>query len=110
MKYLIYSELQLYTTAVYKYMNGPLRDDERHKRREQCPLPITTHFAQEGIKKLRQIEALRMQTDSMFKRQASDLGLVQSTKRSLGVSLWRGMRNMKVKKLFARHKAKSFFL
>lgn len=45
--------LRLYTTDAYRFMNGPLRDDDRYRRGEACPLPVTTHFAVQGIKKLR---------------------------------------------------------
>jgi hypothetical protein len=65
--------MRLYTTSAYQFMNIPLRDDARHSRGEQCPLPVTTHFALEGIKKLR---ALHVEKGE--------------------VTLWRGMRNLEV--------------
>ena len=63
--------LRIYTTHIYKYMNGPLRDDERYCRGEACPLPVTTHFAVQAIRKLRGLKA-----DRIFP-----------------ITLWRGMRN-----------------
>mmetsp|Transcript_53239 Transcript_53239/g.140906 ORF Transcript_53239/g.140906 Transcript_53239/m.140906 type:complete len:566 (-) Transcript_53239:50-1747(-) len=64
--------LRLYTTHAYTFMNGPLRDDERHKQGRPCPLPVATSFAAAGIKKLR---ALNVEEES-------------------APALWRGMRNM----------------
>ena len=34
--------LRMYTTAIYKYMNNPLRDQKRRKKEQPCPLPVTT--------------------------------------------------------------------
>ena len=65
--------LRLYTTCAYILMNNPLRDDDRHNRRIPCPLPVTTHFAAIGIKKLRKLNV------------------------SAGaMTMWRGMRNIEV--------------
>jgi hypothetical protein len=60
-------------------MNDPLRDDERYRRREPCPLPVTTYFAQTGIKKLRALHA-----------------------ESGELTLWRGMCNREVPNEFMR--------
>ena len=61
--------LRLYTTAAFKYINDPLRNNERH------PLPVTVAFIQDGIKKLR----------------------VAKAEGSTGsFTLWRGMRNLRV--------------
>ena len=65
--------MRLYTTIAFLFMNGPLRDDGRHGRGEPCPLPVTTYFAWNGIKKLR---ALHVESGEMV--------------------LWRGMRNREV--------------
>ena len=65
--------MRLYTTIAFLFMNGPLRDDGRHERGEPCPLPVTTYFAWNGIKKLR---ALHVGSGEML--------------------LWRGMRNREV--------------
>ena len=47
------ASLRLYTTAVYQHMNEPLRDDNRYQKGKACPLPVLTHYAVQGIKKLR---------------------------------------------------------
>lgn len=51
--------LRLYTSAAFKSINGPLRDvsDERPH-----PLPVTVHFIEEGIKRLRAAEAPEKQS------------------------------------------------
>jgi hypothetical protein len=71
--------MRLYTTLAYKFMNDPLRDDERYGRREPCLLPVTTYFAQNGIKKLR---ALHVASGEL--------------------TLWRGMCNREVPDEFMR--------
>ena len=63
--------LRLYSTAVYKSINGPLRDT---KRTGPHPLAITVSFVDEGVRRLRAIGA-------------SEDGAIAS------VDLWRGMRN-----------------
>lgn len=70
--------LRLYTTPLFKYFNGPLRDDQRHSERKPCPLPVTTHFAVDGIRKLR---ALNLECASSAEQQ------------KYPKTLWRGMRN-----------------
>jgi hypothetical protein len=45
--------VRLYTTFAYVYINDPLRDGDRCSRGDACPLPVTTYFAVEGIKKMR---------------------------------------------------------
>ena len=65
--------MRLYTTIAYQFMNNPLRDDERYNRGEPCPLPVTTYFAWNGIKKLRSLHV-----------------------ESGAVTLYRGMRNLNV--------------
>eukprot|EP00282_Hemiselmis_andersenii_P007920 CAMPEP_0114112854 /NCGR_PEP_ID=MMETSP0043_2-20121206/2603_1 /TAXON_ID=464988 /ORGANISM="Hemiselmis andersenii, Strain CCMP644" /LENGTH=689 /DNA_ID=CAMNT_0001204969 /DNA_START=9 /DNA_END=2074 /DNA_ORIENTATION=+ len=49
--------LRLYTTMAFKFMNSPLRDDGRAARGEPCLLAVTTYFAEQGIKKLRKLNA-----------------------------------------------------
>jgi hypothetical protein len=71
--------MRLYTTLAYKFMNDPLRDDERYGRREPCLLPVTTYFAQSGIKKLRAVHVA-----------------------SGGSTFWRGMCNREVPDDFIR--------
>jgi hypothetical protein len=65
--------IRLYTTLAYSFMNDPLRDDDRYGQARQCPLPVTTHFAASGIKKLRVLK----------------VGFEE-------ITLWRGMRNLEV--------------
>jgi hypothetical protein len=69
--------LRLYTTMAFKFMNIPLRDDQRHAQGAPCPLAVTTHFAVTGIKKLR---ALHVESGC--------------------ITLWRGMRNLEVAERF----------
>jgi hypothetical protein len=64
--------LRLYTTSAFKFMNTPLRDDGRYKKGKVCPLAVTTHFADSGIKKLRALH---------------------SDSEPESIVLWRGMRN-----------------
>ena len=66
--------LRTYSTHLYRFMNNPLRDDERYLEGRACPLPVTTHFAVQGIKKLRALHA----------------------EETTGTVLWRGMRRTKV--------------
>jgi hypothetical protein len=68
--------LRIYTTFVFKHMNGPLRDDARFAKREPVPLPALIHFANDAIRKLRARRAQQGQ----------------------GMVLWRGMRSVKVTK------------
>jgi hypothetical protein len=70
--------MRLYTTVAYRFMNPPLRDEERYQRGEPCPLPVTTFFACNGIRKARQL---------CLSPGGVDLG---------GKTLWRGMRNREV--------------
>ena len=49
--------LRLYTTKAFIYMNNPLRDDDRKEAGDACPMPVTTWFASEAIKKLRKLNA-----------------------------------------------------
>jgi len=74
--------LRLYTTSVFRYINKPLRDDERCRQKQACPLPVTTFFAKEGCKKLR---ALHLKDKGVGKPD---------------VVLWRGMRSMKATEEF----------
>ena len=49
--------LRMYTTSIFKFMNNPLRDLDRKQKNVACPLPVTTWFTVDGIKKLRQLHA-----------------------------------------------------
>ena len=73
--------LRIYTTFAYKYINNPLRDDNRYARHEQVPLPVVSHLAADAIKKLRG-QRVRMGTPET------------------NIVLWRGMRNMAVTENF----------
>jgi len=75
--------LRTYSTLVYKYMNAPLRDDNRYDKREKVPLPSLTYYADEGIRKSRAVRA----------RASGD---------QRNVVLWRGMRSVKVSEEFMR--------
>eukprot|EP00966_Prymnesium_polylepis_P325100 7381088-Prymnesium_polylepis.1 len=65
--------LRLYTTAVFKSINEPLRDENR---KEPHPLPCTVAFLNEAIKRLRAVQA-------------------DSPKGYESVSLWRGMKGLR---------------
>jgi len=61
--------LRMYTTSIYKFMNNPLRDQRRKRKNVACPLPVTTFFTAEGIKKLRSLHAPK---DDDIRRVPSD--------------------------------------
>ena len=69
--------LRLYTTHAFQYINTPLR------KGEVCPLPVTTYFAYEAIKRLR--------------AEYSDMPLREVK------TLWRGMQNRHLGADFWRH-------
>ena len=69
---------RLYTTFLFKYMNWPLRDEQRFHQGLPCPLPVTTYHAEKAIKKLRSLH-------------------VDEKKE---VVLWRGMQSSQVTKEF----------
>jgi hypothetical protein len=79
--------LRLYTTMAYKFMNNPLRDEKRRNDKNPCPLPVTTAFAGEGIKKLRKLNA---PDKSMTQKSPSNSKSRQGMR-----TLYRGMRAMK---------------
>jgi len=70
--------LRLYSTAVYKSINGPLRDT---KRTEPHPLAILVSFVDEGVRRLRAIGA-------------DGSGAIAQE------DLWRGMRNAEMPEEF----------
>ena len=49
--------LRLYSTAAFRTINAPLRDQERFGRHEPHPLPLTVAWIRDALTKLRQIEA-----------------------------------------------------
>ena len=71
--------LRIYTTHLFKYLNGPLRDDSYGHEKKPHPLPITMSYLTEGIKKLRAVYVTQAKEEAT------------ST-----VRLWRGMRNLDV--------------
>ena len=60
--------LRFYTTFAYCFMNEPLRDEDRFEAGQPCPLPVTTHHAVEGIKKLRALHVKYKKYDGPFAR------------------------------------------
>jgi hypothetical protein len=74
--------LRLYTTSTFKYINSPLRDQERIGRGEAHPLPVTATLIARGIKKLRAIDA-------------------SGAAATKGMVLWRGMKNVRPTDHFA---------
>jgi hypothetical protein len=74
--------MRIYSSHIFPFMNNPLRDDKRYDRREACPLPLTTLYAADGIRKLRAIYSKPMQ------------------RTRYPLTLWRGMRNRKVTESF----------
>jgi hypothetical protein len=74
--------LRLYTTSAFQQINNPLRDQERIRRGEPHPLPVTVMLITEGIKKLRAIDA-------------------HNEKATQGMVLWRGMKNVRPTDSFA---------
>jgi hypothetical protein len=69
--------LRYYTTAAFRTINQPLRDQERFEKGDRHPLPLTVWYIKEGIGKLRAVEA--------------DLPTAQDA-----VDLYRGMKGVSV--------------
>jgi len=70
--------LRVYTTAAYKYINGPLRNQSAfYEQRRPHPLPVIVAFISEAVKKLRAAYTQRM----------GDQATVETR-------LWRGMKNL----------------
>ena len=65
--------LRLYTTPAFRFINKPLRDLGRHAANQPCPLPGTSYWADQAIKKLRAV----------------------NTQQGEAVTQWRGMQNRK---------------
>jgi hypothetical protein len=92
--------MRLYTTVAYKFMNFPLRDNGRYERKEECPLPVTTAFALDGIKKMRQVYTKRTANGiTQSKSDSNEVSILVDQKNVL----WRGMRNLEVSKEFMVH-------
>ena len=54
--------LRLYSTAAFRTINAPLRDQERFGRNEPHPLPLTVAWIRDALGKLRVIEAKSART------------------------------------------------
>lgn len=48
--------IRLYSTAAFRSINNPLRDQERSERGEAHPLPATVTLIRDGLKKMRVVE------------------------------------------------------
>ena len=83
--------LRLYTTSTFRLINGPLRKaDPSSTKTDQLALPITTHFIDTGLKKLR---ACHMKVE------------VDERGRTIPFKprhLWRGLKNKKYADTFFR--------
>ena len=108
--------MRLYTTIAYLFMNGPLRDDTRYQQQQPCLLPVTTHFASEGVRKLRALFAPKVSSSEVNLETAEIALVVQQTAHgrqskpqsqpSFGSGktvLWRGMRNLDIADGFMEH-------
>jgi hypothetical protein len=73
--------LRIYTTLAYRYLNIPLRDDDRYDRGDTVPLPAMTDWADSAIRKMRGVRA-RLKDQQ--------------------VVVWRGMRNVLLSPEFMR--------
>ena len=95
--------LRLYSTAVYKSINGPLRDTARTTRH---PLAVTVKFVDEGVRRLRAVGAIDADADANADgAPPPSLGKGRAGKRRSSASisrlvLWRGMRNAEVPESF----------
>ena len=78
--------LRLYTTAAYKFINDPLRSDQKTPH----PLPATVLFLSEGLKRLRVRRAEAVAEES------KSGGSGESGSLSSGGSLWRGIKDLSV--------------
>ena len=73
--------LRLYSTAAFRTINAPLRDQERFGRREPHPLPLTVAWIRDALSKLRIIEA-------------------ESSRKNEMVYLYRGMAGLQIQPEF----------
>ena len=86
--------LRLYTSFAFRLMNAPLRDEARYRRGEPCPLPATTYFAEQGIRKLRAVHAPYADGPAAAGPGGGGGGPLRV--------LWRGMRSVRVTEEFER--------
>ena len=73
--------LRLYSTAAFRTINTPLRDQERFGRHEPHPLPLTVAWIRDALSKLRIIEA-------------------ESSRKNEMVYLYRGMAGLQIQPEF----------
>ena len=73
--------LRFYTTAAFSTINNGLRDQARYKAERPHPFPVTVAFIAEGLKRLRTVAG-------------------KSTEANKEVTLYRGMKGMKVQDNF----------
>ena len=66
--------LRLYTTKAYQSINTQLRDEDRRRRGEAFPFPVTVYYVEEALSQLRYDEQGRTGANQAF-------------------DLWRGMRD-----------------
>ena len=80
--------LRLYTTSAYEYINGPLRDLSRRRKKQPHPLAACVIVIEEGIKKLRNVisQANAVQREAGFDREY--------------ITLWRGLKRVHANKDF----------
>merc|ERR1711871_1110067 len=75
--------LRLYTTMAYKSINTQIRDEDRLKRKEAFPFPVTVKYIEDALAQLRHGEQGKAD-----KNEAMDL--------------WRGMRDIEIPEEFLR--------
>ena len=73
--------LRFYSTAAFRTINAPLRDQERFGRHEPHPLPLTVAWIRDALSKLRIIEA-------------------ESSRKNEMVHLYRGMAGLQIQPEF----------
>ena len=73
--------LRLYTTKAYQSINNQLRDEDRRRRGEAFPFPVTVYYIEEALSQLRHDEQGR-------------------TGANQAIDLWRGMRDVKIPEKF----------
>ena len=70
--------IRLYSTAAFRSINNPLRDQERSGRGEAHPLPATVTLIRNGLKKMRVVE-LELGTGAANRKQALYRGMAGMT-------------------------------
>ena len=96
--------LRIYTTHIFKYLNGPLRSNAFGRGKKPHPLPITMTFLDEALRKMRIVRATEQQGDltgssltgSLGRFVSNAAGRQPTTGHKGPTTLWRGMRNLHV--------------